>query len=207
MTARIFTVAQQKGGAGKTSLAAHLAVAWAQAGHSMAVLDIDPQASLSAWFGERTGDANIALTVEIAAGWRTAARVKELARGCDIVLIDTPPHSETEARVAIRAADLVVVPLQPSPMDLWATRPTLAMVEQENRRSLLVWNRVPARARLTATLEAKVAELGVAVADSRIGNRVALAESLVAGQGITEFAPSSAAAREISALAKDLAEA
>jgi chromosome partitioning protein len=207
MTARIFTVAQQKGGAGKTSLAAHLAVAWAQAGHAVAVLDIDPQASLSAWFGERTGDANIALTVETAAGWRTAARVEELARGRDIVLIDTPPHSETEARVAIRAADLVVVPLQPSPMDLWATRPTLAMVEQENRRSLLVWNRVPARARLTATLEAKVAELGVAVADSRIGNRVALAESLAAGQGITEFAPSSAAAREISALAKDLAEA
>src|SRR3546814_48057 len=137
MPARIVTVAQQKGGAGKTTVAAHLAVAWAEAGRSVAVVDIDPQGSLSAWWAMREemgipaphgARGRGGLSVHRITGWRTANEVDKLARDHDVVVIDSPPHAETEAKIAVRSAHLVVVPLQPSPMDFWATRATLDQI-------------------------------------------------------------------------------
>jgi chromosome partitioning protein len=209
MAARVLTIAQQKGGAGKTTLAAHLAVAWSLAGYRVAVVDIDPQASLTQWDrmrGERTrGGAKLAsLHVVSIAGWRLAGEVDRLRRDYDIVLVDSPPHMETEAKIAVRAADLVIVPVQPSPMDLWATQGTLDLIKKERRSALIVLNRVPARASLTAAMRARVEELGVSCAQATIGSRVALASSLLEGRGIGEAAPSSAAGLEISALAKEV---
>ncbi|WP_042695744.1 ParA family protein, partial [Azospirillum sp. B506] len=119
MTGKVFTVAQQKGGAGKTTLAAHLAIAWAQLGHKVATVDIDPQGSLTRWHAvraEATGGQPGFTHVQIT-GWRTQAEVEKLARSHDIVVVDSPPHAQTEARIAVRAATLVVAPVQPSPMD------------------------------------------------------------------------------------------
>src|SRR5690349_19079092 len=128
MAATVVTVAQQKGGAGKSTLAIHLAVAWASAGRRVAVVDIDPQASVSHWDerrgshckGKANGNGEMPHVVKLA-GWRTANEVDRLGREHDIVVIDSPPHAATEARIAVRAARLVVVPMQPSVMDLWAT--------------------------------------------------------------------------------------
>src|SRR5258707_14098087 len=200
MAASVITIAQQKGGAGKTTLAGHLAIAWAGAGRSVALVDIDPQGSLAAWHAlrsERLGNGKTGLDFAAITGWRTEAEVERRARDHDIVVIDSPPHAETEAKLAIRAADLVVVPVQPSPMDVWATKPTLDLAKQEKVRVLLVLNRVPPRANLTEAMLAKLAALDAHVADARIGNRVALATSLAEGLGITEAAPSSRAAEEI----------
>jgi chromosome partitioning protein len=120
------------------------------------------------------------------------------------VLIDSPPHAETEARVAVRAGRLVLVPVQPSPIDLWATKPTLALARAEKVPALLVLNRVPARANLTGMLLAAFTALDTPVADTQIGNRVALAAAINEGQGIVEFEPSSTAAHEIKALAEEV---
>jgi len=207
MAGTVITIAQQKGGAGKTTLAAHLAIAWAGQGRNVALVDIDPQGSLAAWHAlrtERLGDGKTGLDFAAITGWRTAAEVERRARDHDIVVIDSPPHAETEAKLAIRAAHLVVMPVQPSPMDVWATQPTLYLARQERVKVLLVLNRVPSRANLTEAMLAKLADLGAAVADSRIGNRVALATSLVEGLGITEAAPSSRAAEEIVAAAEEI---
>lgn len=198
----VITVAQQKGGAGKTTLAAHLAVAWAGDGKKVAIVDIDPQASLSAW-AEQRGTRN-GLDVSRVTGWRTQAEVERKSRDHDIVLVDSPPHAETEAKIAVRAAALVIVPVQPSPMDVWATKPTLDLARAEKVPALLVLNRVPPRARLTEAMLEKVGELGVPVAAARVGNRVALATALFEGRGITETAPSSAAGEEIKALAAEI---
>jgi chromosome partitioning protein len=206
MAASVITIAQQKGGAGKTTLAVHLAVAWAGAGRSVALVDIDPQGSLAAWHAlrsERLGLGKTGLDFAAITGWRTEAEVARRARDHDIVVIDSPPHAETEAKLAIRAADLVIVPVQPSPMDVWATKPTLDLAALEKVPVLLVLNRVPPRANLTEAMLAKIAELGAAVADSRIGNRVALATAMLEGRGITEAA-SSRAAEEIAALAEEI---
>lgn len=205
-----FTVAQQKGGAGKTTLAAHLAVAWATAGRKVAIVDIDPQGSLSRWYdtrcdalGERAGLSHVRIT-----GWRTEATVGKLAHDHDIVVIDSPPHAETEARLAVRVARLVIVPVQPSPMDLWATRPTLDLARQEKVPVLLVANRVPPRARLADTLLAQIQALAAApeirVAASTIGNRIQFAAALLDGRSVTETARRTLAAREIADLAAEV---
>lgn len=208
MAGIIITIAQQKGGAGKTTLAAHLALSWARE-KRVAIVDIDPQASLAAWFNlrqERLGKKAPAIDVAAITGWRVAAEVERQARSHDIVVIDSAPHAETEARIAVRAAHLVIVPVQPSPMDLWATRPTLETARQERVPALIVLNRVPPRANLTEAMTARLLELGAPVATTQIGNRVALAAALAEGKGISEAAPSSRAAQEIAALAKEVLE-
>lgn len=211
--ARILTVAQQKGGAGKTTLAAHLAVAIAETGKTVAVVDIDPQASLSSWWEMRgelglpeptDGKGKGGLSVHRVTGWRTANEVEKLARDHDVVVIDSPPHAETEAKIAVRVADLVLVPLQPSPMDFWATQATLDLAKSEKTPALLVLNRVPPRASLTESMTAKIGEMGAKVAKAQIGNRVALAASLLEGKGVSEYQKRGTAAAEIKALAAEV---
>lgn len=215
MAARIVTIAQQKGGAGKTTLAAHLAIAISGRGKKVAVIDIDPQASLATWFAmreERLGPAagvvgrgqleHFAVT-----GWRVGTRIDALAREHDVILIDSPPHAETEARIATRAADLVLIPVQPSPMDVWASQATIDLAKAEKTPVMAVLNRVPARANLTETMLARLAALEVTLAEARIGNRVALASAMLEGRGITEARPRSTAASEITALADQVLKA
>ena len=208
MNARVITIAQQKGGAGKTTLAAHLAAAWA-ATMRVAVVDIDPQASLSHWIDlrrQRLGEGGLGLTSVRLQGWRLAAEAERLATTHDIVVIYSPPHLEMESKIAIRAARLVVVPLQPSPIDVWATRPTLELARSERRAALLVLNRLPARARLTSEMAQGAAGYGVAVAQTALGNRIAYAASMALGLGVTEVEPGSPAAEEIAALAREIVE-
>jgi len=201
MAARVITIAQQKGGAGKTTLTAHLAVGFAEAGLKVAVLDIDPQGSLSAWAALREGRPP---AHRQAGGWRTAGEVDKLRRDFDLILIDSPPHAETEAKLAVREADIVIVPVQPSPMDIWATRPTLDLARLEGRDVLVVLNRVPPRARLVDTAREKLAELGVEVTDATLGNRVGFAAALMEGNAVTEEGRRGAASEEIAALVAEL---
>ncbi len=211
MAGKVICIAQQKGGAGKTTLCAHLAVAWAKARKSVAVIDIDPQQSLAMWHelrAEQLGENDTSLTMEQVTGWRTRTAVDRLKQEHDVVVIDSPPHAETEAKIAVRAADLVVVPVQPSPMDVWATRPTLDMAASEKTPALLVYNRVPPRAKLTEAILARVKQdFDVKPAKQTVGNRVAFAASLNEGRTSLETAPSSLASREVRALAKEILRA
>lgn len=203
--ARIVTVAQQKGGAGKTTLAAHLAVAWAKQGHKVGVVDIDPQASLTKWFAERARvkDA-VAIELRCVGGWRVQGEVEKLSKLVDIVVVDSPPHAETESKIAVRSADLVLVPAQPSPMDLWATKVTLDLAKAEKRPALVILNRMPARGKLADQMRSKYAELGTPVADTVLGSRVAFASSMLEGKGISEQGSAGAAGQEMTALAAEI---
>lgn len=210
MAGLVITIAQRKGGAGKSTLAAQLAVAWAKRGARVAVLDIDPQGSLAAWAGlrrARLGDAAIGFDFAALPGWRAAQWIEERARGGDLVVVDSPPHVETEARIAIRAAGLVLIPVQPSPLDLWATEATLALAHDERRKVLAVLNRVPPRSAAIERIAARLSELSAPPAHSRIGNRIALVQAMAQGLGVTETAPGSPAATEIKALADEVGAA
>ncbi len=207
MSAIVLCVTQQKGGAGKTTLCAHLAVALAAGRRQVTALDIDPQQSLATWYRKREeifGDEDDGLDVEVVNDLRRSSQVRKLARKRDIVLIDCPPHAGNEAKIAVRSADLVVVPVQPSPMDIWATRPTLNLAAREGVPVLMVLNRVPARANLTEEMLVEAKAYGVKVARTRIGNRVLFAGALNEGLTAGEMVPNGRAASEISRLAREI---
>lgn len=200
---KVITIAQQKGGAGKTTVAAHLAVALAQKGNRVAILDIDPQGSLSHWHSireKRFGEGYTGLTHVAVSGWRVASEVSRMKRQSDFIIIDSPPHTETEARTAIRSADLIIVPVQPSPTDLWATKPTLDLAKAERVPVKVLLNRVAANSRIAATIAEELTDL----ADTTLGNRVLFAAALLEGRGVTEADPNSVAAYEMKNLVKEV---
>ncbi len=203
----VLTIAQQKGGAGKTMLAAHLGVAFA-AGRRVALLDIDPQKSLTRWFALRAarppGKDLAPLGFSDVSGWRLGAELDRLKRDFDLIIIDSPPQIATDARTALRAADLVLVPIQPSPPDLWAAEGTLALAASERRAAHLVFNRASAASRLRQTMAAEIAERGVSLLAGALGNRAGFANAFARGLGIGEAAPNSRAGTELAALAAEI---
>ena len=202
----VIAVAQQKGGAGKSTLVANLAAAFA-ASRRVAVLDIDPQRSLARWHAlraERPAAAPVALSD--VSGWRLAAELDRLRRTHDILLVDSPPQIDTDARLAIRGADLVLVPVQPSPPDIWAAEGTMALAAAEKRSTRLVLNRAPAAGRLRAAVEADIAKRGWPLLAAALGSRIGFAGAFAQGLGVTETAPRSVAARELRALLTEIEE-
>jgi len=199
---KVIAVAQQKGGAGKTMLAAQLAVALSE-GAKVAVLDIDPQGSLTTWGKLRASapKAGVSITCATTAGWRLTSELDKLKSAHDLVLIDTPPVIDTDARRAIRAADLVLIPLNPSPPDLWAAEGTLKLAAEEKRRTALVFNRAPAASRLRKRMEAEIAARGLLLLDAALANRAGYANAFADGLGVTEAGPASRAAEELRARA------
>ncbi|MFZ4540802.1 MAG: ParA family partition ATPase [Rickettsiales bacterium] len=204
MVAKIITIAQQKGGAGKTTMAAHLAVAWSASGRrKVAIIDIDPQASLTQWHNvreKRMGEGSTNLTFASISGWRVGSQLDRLKYTHDLIIIDSPPHTDAEARTAIRAADLVVIPLQPSPMDVWATSATIQICKQERVPVKMVLNRVHPQAKLTEAISGDM----VGLTANRFGNRVIFAGSMMQGYGVSEVQPNSLAAEEVRALGKEI---
>ena len=207
MAAKIITIAQQKGGAGKTTLAAQLGVAFSMAGKKVALVDIDPQASLADWHRvrkETPENASRPVDMLQVAGYRAANELTRLKRDNDIVIIDSPPHAETEAKIVVRAADLVLIPVQPSPMDIWATGATMDLARASKVPVLLVLNRVPPRGKVIDVMRDQLAKDQLPVATSTLGNRVAFVASMLEGLSVLESAPRGAASAEIRNLVKEI---
>lgn len=203
MAHKVITIAQQKGGAGKTTIAAHLAVALSQRGMRVAVVDIDPQGSLTRWHQireEKLGEGYTGMSFSQLSGWRVGTEITRLRRRHDVIIIDSPPHTETEAKTAIRNADLAIVPVQPSPTDLWATQATVDLAKHERIPTMLVLNRVAHNTKIGK----KIAEQLENLAETSIGNRVAFASAFMEGRCVTELQPSGAASQEIKSLAQEV---
>jgi chromosome partitioning protein len=201
----VIAIAQRKGGAGKSTVAANLATALAESGHRVGLLDIDPQRSLARWDLQR-GVSKKAHTLHFEAptGWRLSATLERLKREQDFVLLDTAPHDDTDAKLAIRGADLVLVPLQPSAADLWSMDATLDLAKQEKRPFRLLLNRAPASGRLRDDIEGQIRGRNLPMLDAVLGNRTAYAQAFMAGLGVVEAAPRGPAAAEVRNLAAAL---
>jgi len=206
MAGYAITLAQQKGGSGKTTLAANLAIALMTRGHAVAVVDTDPQGSLGRWFMARRERLDGAAGIEFAtaSAWGVGYECEKLAARHDFVLIDTPPKIDSDLRPALRACDLVVVPVATSHLDLWATESVLEMAERVGRPALLVLNRAARRAKLTAEVCEALGGLDAPHAHTQLGNRVVFAEVLGAGMGVSEKAAGGPAAAEIEALLDEI---
>ena len=200
----IITIAQQKGGAGKTTLAVNLAVAFAKAGKSVALVDIDPQGSAGRWFMTRLEVLEEpGLEFSTASAWGISYEIRKLRDQFDIVIIDTPPKADSDLRPALRAADLVLVPVASSHLDLWAVEMVLYLAERENKQAMLVLTRARTGTRLHADVTAKAAEMSASLAQTVMANRVVYAETLGQGKAAVE-APKGPAHQEMQDLMREV---
>lgn len=200
----VITIAQQKGGAGKTTLAVNLAVGFLRAGKSVALMDIDPQGSAGRWFMTRLeNQESPGVEFSTASAWGVTYEVRKLAESHDIVIIDTPPKADSDLRPALRAADLVLIPVATSHLDLWAVEVVLYLAGREDKPAAMVMTRARAGTRLAADVAQKAAEMDAEVLSTPMANRVVYAETLGQGKAALE-APKGPAHDEITKLVREV---
>lgn len=193
----------RKGGAGKTTLAVHLAVVAQQAGLRVLLVDCDPQKSAGDWWRSREAQAPELMELPLSRlpDVLTASR----REGVDLVVVDTRPSVETDTVRAAGLADLVVIPTRPAILDLRAVAATLGVMRSTRAPGLIVLNGCPAprgtsEASLTMEARRALAGSGVPVSPVSIALRADLSHALVDGRAVTEFAPDGKAAGELRAL-------
>ena len=199
----VLTVAQQKGGSGKTTLAVNLGVELTRRGLRVALLDTDPQGSLGRWFMTRRDRGLTDMDFSTASAWGVGYEAEKLKRSNDVVLIDTPPKIDSDLRPALREASLILAPVATSHVGLWGTDGVLDLAARVGKPTLLVLNRAKAGTRLVEEIAAAAAELSPDVAAARLGQRVAYAETLGQGLGVADAGRGPAAA-EVAVLTDEI---
>lgn len=206
----IVAVLNQKGGVGKTTLALHLAGEWARHGRRITLIDADPQGSALDWSQQRGREGLPRAFGVIGLARDTIHReAPELARDADHVVIDGAPRVASLMRSALLAADLVLIPVQPSPFDGWASAEMLALLTEARiyRPQLtarFVLNRCSARTIIARETAETLADHDPPMLVTTIGQRVVFADAAQSGRMVFEIDGSSAASREIAALAAEI---
>jgi chromosome partitioning protein len=204
----IIGLLNRKGGVGKTTVAINLAATVAVAGGRVLLVDADPQQSAVAWAGARERDPLFAV---IGMAKPTLHRdLPAIAKDYDFVLIDGAPAVNDLGRAAVLASDLILIPVQPSPYDVWASGQTVQLIREAREfrskiRAAFLINRIIANTAIARDLGRALTQFAdVPVLPAALGQRVIYAESAARGLSVIEAAPASEAAREIGYLARQL---
>jgi chromosome partitioning protein len=196
---KTIAIVSQKGGAGKTTLALHIATAATLAGYAAAVLDLDPQATAEAW-----GQWRDEQPPEVIAGKApTLARSLEKAReaGAGLIVLDTPPANEGPARVAAEAADLILIPCRLSGFDLHAIQQTAGLAKATGRPAFVVFNTTPPTTKTIPVAAREIAEaIGLEIAPVHLAERRTFRRATDEGKTAQEIEPEGKAAQEVAAL-------
>lgn len=205
----IVGVLNQKGGVGKTTLSVNLAASLTRAGARVLLIDADQQGSALDWAAARKGEPLFPVI-----GLPRATIHKEIGRlseGYDHVIIDGPPRVTEVARSAIMASDIVLIPVQPSPYDIWAAAEVVsligeAVVYKESLKSAFVVNRKIANTAIGRDVGEALSAYALPVLDASVTQRVVFAEAVAQGLAVYEIDPDGPAAAEVEAVANELKE-
>lgn len=205
----IIGVLNQKGGVGKTTLSVNIAAALARTGKRVLLIDADPQGSALDWAAAREGDPLFAVV-----GLPKPSIHKELpliGKEYDHIVIDGPPRVTDLARSAIMASDVVLIPVQPSPYDIWAADEVVKLIQEasvfkENLKSVFVINRKIANTAIGRDVREALEAYGLPTLEASIVQRVAFAEAAAVGKAIYEQDRDGVASQEIEAVVGELQE-
>ncbi|HVX09917.1 MAG TPA: ParA family partition ATPase [Pirellulales bacterium] len=204
---KVLSILNQKGGVGKTTLAIHLATAMAQRGRKVLMLDSDPQNSALDWAAAREGHPLFPVVALPKSSIHK--ELPALTEKFDVVVIDGPPRVHDVARSAIMASDLVLIPVQPSPYDVWASKETLVLLNEAGvykpgvKRAFVI-NRKIVNTAIGRDVTDALSEYPVPVLKTAISQRVAFAESATRGLTVFELDPDMPAAQEMNQLTDEL---
>ena len=202
----IICLSSLKGGSGKTTLAVHLAHAISLAKRKVILIDADPQGSSQGWAASREESPPFPV---IGMARNTLHRdLPELLENYDHCVIDTPPRVSALARTAILAADLVLIPVQPSSYDIWAASETVKLIEEARGFkpeiiAAFIINRKITNAAISREVSKALSDYEFPLLKTTIGQRVIFSESS-AGYSVMELAPSKVASTEINSLSQEV---
>jgi chromosome partitioning protein len=206
-SAMIIGVLNQKGGVGKTTIAVNLAAVFATAGNRVLLVDADPQGSSIAWSAARTSDP---LFPVVGMAKATLHRdLPNLARDYAFVIIDGAPGANEVGRSVIMASDLIIIPVQPSPYDVWASAATVKLIGEvkqyrDDLEAIFVINRKIVNTALGRDVTGALAAFKFIVSEVALCQRVIYAESAARGLSVIEAEPQSEAAKEIAWFAQTI---
>lgn len=216
----VISILNQKGGAGKTTLAIHVAMRLLQEGGRVLLVDADPQGSALDWSASRANNGSPSSEHHSindhfpVVGLPKASLHRELpklAKDYDHIVIDGPPRVYDVTRSAILASDLVIIPVQPSPYDVWAAKEIVDLVQEavafnENLKTAFVINRKIVNTAIGRDVNEALSGYALPILSAHICQRVGFAESAAQGQTVLEIAPDGAASQEIKALVQEMRE-
>lgn len=206
---KVISVLNLKGGSGKTTVATNLAVAFAMGGAKTLLIDTDKQESSVSWFGNRGEDLVKLNVVALSDAQALKKQIVDFGEIYDVVIIDGAPQVDILAAVSIMASDLILLPVAPSPYDIWATETMVDRIKTAQEvlpaiQAFFLINRDSPRTNLSGECEKVLEKLELPTMETKLGNRIVYADSAVAGETVLENTTNDKAKTEVETLYNEI---